>query len=1074
MRRQIRVITGLSGRATVAKPKASMPPCGIPAQPTRRRPGPFVPTMTTQTSRLKFPAAAFCGLALLLAGFLVPSLALAQAATGSITGRVLNQGTGEYLRNAVVTVVGTELSANAESGGSYTLTGVPSGTQRVRFTYLGLDAREESVTVAAGQTATLDVSLTSAAYADKGIVQLSQFIVASEREGNAKAIMEQRNSIEAKRVIATDTFGSISEGNVGEFLKYMPGVMIDYTEADARSVSLGGLDSKYTAVTIDGSPIASSGLAAASGTGATRGFEFEQISINSIETVELSRTPQPENPGTAMAGIVNLRSKGAFDRSGRLITVNGGGAYNSMSGNPFKKHAGWDDSDHYRLQPNFGIEYSDVFLGKRLGVRAGYNYSYTFAEQKAQTITYAFDTNLTNNATEIPRLTSVSFRDSPKPTVRYNANVRVDYKINPNLWVSARAEYNSYHAKFFSRDLNYNFTTTANGPGGPTVAGVEYSLSSQTATVGTVQINQGGGGTNKYGSTGNYATDVHYKNGSFRADIGGSVSRSQTWYKDRQFGFFWSINPSALGGLGLRFNRNGPADPAISFTQTSGPDYRNLANYPNGFSATTNDRQGEDQRWLFKDDMQYTLVTPAMPVLFKFGLHINQWVNNVDRPLSNRTFTRLGSDGVAASADENLARWAEPTYRMNFGYGGNVDGLPNVDRWALYKDYQANPSYWTAPTAAQTLQDKLQNARDVKEQVNALYDQTIFKFGKLTLAPGFRYEQTRGMALGPSDLGDRETRRRLTGTTTGAVDTAGLPYINTRYGSGRSAAKQDYNTWLRYLHTSYRFTDALVLKASYNQSISRPDMNRLIGGLVITNDDPNDPAPNRANAGNTLLKPELSDTLNVTGEYYMRGIGQFSVAAYRRDFTNMIRTRVFTIPVGGSWNGAPLPTSVSPNEPWEINSVDNVAKGHMRSVEFAFLRQLDFLPGPLSGLRLNTNYTHVWYDVYDNYFRPTNIANASLFIPYRDLRLTWNTNWRPGYRVETLASSNGFPKFVKESFTHTIDFGWNFRRNTTLYLTARNLLNGAQSGDEYRGASDLRTRWVKTGAIWTAGVRASF
>ena len=67
--------------------------------------------------------------------------------------------------------------------------------------------------------------------------------------------MEQKNSIEAKRVLATDTFGSISEGNVEEFFKYLPGVMIDYTEADARSVSLGGLDPKYTSVTIDGAPL---------------------------------------------------------------------------------------------------------------------------------------------------------------------------------------------------------------------------------------------------------------------------------------------------------------------------------------------------------------------------------------------------------------------------------------------------------------------------------------------------------------------------------------------------------------------------------------------------------------------------------------------------------------------------------------------------------------------------------------------------------------------------------------------------------------------------------------------------
>jgi iron complex outermembrane receptor protein len=569
------------------------------------------------------------------------------AATGSISGRVLNQGTAEYLRNAIVSVEGTALSTTAEAGGVFSLQGVPAGPQRVKFVYSGLDTKVETVNVIAGQSVTVDVTLTNAEYASA--VKLSEFVVAAEREGNAKAIMEQKQSIESKRVLATDTFGSISEGNVGEFLKFLPGVLIDYVEADARSVSLGGLDPKYTSVTLDGAPIASSGMAAASGTGANRAFEFEQMSIDGIETVDLSRTPQPENPGSALAGVVNLRSKGAFDRAGRLIGFRAGAAFNSMSGQPWKKQPGWDDEDHYRVQPNWGIEYSDVFLDRRLGIRAGYNYSYTFSEQKAEVVNYAFDTNLTNNDTEIPRVASFSFRDSPKPTIRYNGNVRMDFKVSDTFWISARAEYNRYHAKFFSRDLNFNFATTVNTPTSTTqVPGVEYSLSSQTASVGSVQVNQGGGATNKYGSTANFGLAAYYKKGSFRADFTGSMSRSMTWYKDQLFGFFWSIEPNALGNLGLRFNRNGPADPALYITQTSGPDYHNLANHPNGFGARMNDRQGEDQRYQAKADFQYTL-SSRIPTVFKWGLHITEWVNNADRPINNYAVAFRGRDGLAAS-----------------------------------------------------------------------------------------------------------------------------------------------------------------------------------------------------------------------------------------------------------------------------------------------------------------------------------------------------------------------------------------------------------------------------------------
>lgn len=1034
--------------------------------------------MPNPTSGLKSLFARLCACA--LAALVASSALHAQSGTGTVTGRVLNQGTQEYLRNAVVTVVGSGLSVTAGDGGSFQLLDVPAGPQTLRFTYVGLTAKDQTVNVTPGRTVTVDVALGD----DPAVVKLESFVVKTEREGNAKAIMEQKNSIEAKRVLATDTFGSISEGNVAEFVKYLPGVMVDYVEADARSVSLGGLDPKYTSITLDGAPIASSGMAAASGTGANRAFEFEQISIASIETVELSRTPQPENPGSAMAGGLNLRSRSAFDRAGRLISLRGGVAWNSMSGQPWKKHPGWDDEDHYRIQPNWGIDYSDVFLNRRLGVRAGYNYSYTFAEQKAEVVNYAFDTNLTNNDSEVPRVTSFSFRDSPKPTIRYNGNLRVDYKVNSELWVSARAEYNRYHAKFFSRDLAFNFTTTLNAPGATaanTQPGVEYSLSSQstTPTGGGVGIQQGGGATNKYGSTANFGLNAYFTRGAFRADLGLSMSRSMTWYKDQLFGFFWSIEPATLGNLGLRFNRNGSADPAVFITQTAGPDYRNLANHPNGFNARMNDRQGEDQRYQLKLDTQYNK-TRGLPIIFKQGLHISQWVNNADRPINNYAVAFRGVDGIAGSADEALAAFAERSYRMNFDFGGNVDGMANVDRWAAYKVFQANPNAWTPPSAAQIVGFKLQNARDAQEQIDALYQQTAFRLQRLTIAPGVRYERTRGRAAGPSDLGQRETDRRIFGTTNPALtlpvdvinttrQSAG--YLATRYGGGRQFAKQDYDTWLRYLHTTYRFNENFVVKSSWNQAVSRPDMNRLIGGLVVTNDDPANPTPNRANAGNADLQPELSNTANISLEYYTRGIGQISVTGYRRDFENLIRGITYFVPAGGSWNGEPLPATVSP-EDWEISTVDNVGKAHMTGLEFSFARELSFLPGPLSRIRVNANYTRLRYDNYENFRRPTNLANLSWFIPYRAFRLQWNTNWTPGFRREDVNASNGWANWDRERLTHTMDFTWNFRRNVDFYINARNILN--QDGGTYRLRSDLRTRWVETGAIWSSGVRATF
>src|SRR5438477_4085876 len=85
-----------------------------------------------------------------------PGLALQ---LGTITGTVTAAGTGAPLSRAIVSVVGTRLSADADATGHYTLGGVPVGTQRVRARMLGYAAVDTSVVVTEGQETVLDLQL---------------------------------------------------------------------------------------------------------------------------------------------------------------------------------------------------------------------------------------------------------------------------------------------------------------------------------------------------------------------------------------------------------------------------------------------------------------------------------------------------------------------------------------------------------------------------------------------------------------------------------------------------------------------------------------------------------------------------------------------------------------------------------------------------------------------------------------------------------------------------------------------------------------------------------------------------
>src|SRR5687767_14662650 len=178
----------------------------------------------------------FRATALLLFLVLSASVATAQPATGTVSGRVFNPATQEYVRNAEVAIPGTNHVTYTADDGSYSFTGVPAGETTVTVNYTGYEPASAKLTVSGGQIATRDFDLKGIVYAPKAgesVVKLDEFVVSSEREGNAKAIMEQRAAVNFKSVVASDNFGDLTGGTVGEFIKYLPGVVMDYVDSDA-------------------------------------------------------------------------------------------------------------------------------------------------------------------------------------------------------------------------------------------------------------------------------------------------------------------------------------------------------------------------------------------------------------------------------------------------------------------------------------------------------------------------------------------------------------------------------------------------------------------------------------------------------------------------------------------------------------------------------------------------------------------------------------------------------------------------------------------------------------------------
>ena len=255
-------------------------------------------------------------LAVLTATVLAATVVAQNPATGSIEGRVFDAGRGGYLERARLTLEGTTQEAFSDSSGYYRFTGVPAGRTQVKVFFTGLLAQTATVNVSAGQAAVHDITMGSAPSAKPrttgDAVQLEQFVVGASKEmdGAAIAINEQRFARSIMNVVAADEFGTIVDGTPGEVMKFLPGITMDYSAGEARTVSMNGVPSANVPITVGGFDLAS-----AAGNGTGRVTNLDQFSVNSISRIEVRHAPTPETTGSALAGSVNMVPRSAFERS---------------------------------------------------------------------------------------------------------------------------------------------------------------------------------------------------------------------------------------------------------------------------------------------------------------------------------------------------------------------------------------------------------------------------------------------------------------------------------------------------------------------------------------------------------------------------------------------------------------------------------------------------------------------------------------------------------------------------------------------------------------------------------------
>ena len=396
-----------------------------------------------------------------LALAITPLHAQAPEGTGSITGHVQNVATNEYLNNARVSVKGTAQVAFTDKFGVYRLVDLPAGQVTLEVFYTGLDVAQVPLTVTAKSTVTRDIDLTSVARygSDNEALKLDAFVVSTDRETDAQAIAtnEQRFAPNIKNVLSTDSVGDVLGGSVGEFMKFIPGVTVEYDLADVAGVSVRGIGGGMTSITNDGAPATNIWVST------TRSVDVRSMALNDIARIEVTKVPTPSSPADSLAGTVNMISKSAFERKGRELRYSLNLVGNSENLTLNKTPHSHRDRLTYKVLPGANLDFTWP-ITKTFGLVIAATHAEVFNEQHRTLQTWSTSgsgTNAVTASTKNPFLSSLQLLDGPRDLTRNSLSVKADWKITPNSVLSVGHIINRTDTRIGS--LTYTWSTGTNG-----------------------------------------------------------------------------------------------------------------------------------------------------------------------------------------------------------------------------------------------------------------------------------------------------------------------------------------------------------------------------------------------------------------------------------------------------------------------------------------------------------------------------------------------------------------------------------------------------------------------------------
>ncbi len=999
--------------------------------------------------------------------------------TGFIEGRVFNAATGSALESARVTVEGSTFFAVTDGIGFFRIGPIPAGEKKLVVSYTGFLESSATVVVTKDQTVQKEFDLTVRREMprpghDEDVVMLEKYSVVADREISAQAIAlnERREASNIKNVVAIDEYGYLGDENVGEFMRYLPGVAIAESGDTPDGVMLRGLPSASTNIQLDGFDIASAN--------GSRSQSLLSIPMGNVSRIEVTKVPTPDMPASGLGGSVNLISSSGFIRRTPKFDYS---VYITMLSSNIGIEGG-NEGPVPSLSPKFqqpSVSLSYILpISRKFALTASVTRTWRNQPMDEARIDTQADWNFVTNFQRQSKWMALAHLYET-----WTAQIGATWRVSRSGMLTANIQRRHYEHELLRLDISLGYGSGATGD-------AHYSLGSTSAN-GTILQS---GGPNRKGENNTTHSTLKYTHSwtRWKMDIAGSWSYNDSSNTDISNGYF-STAPTRIQNVQIRGDgigeNKGSLIPARYSAKKGGVpiDIYSGENYVIG-QPTSDESKGTNNKYVARFDLSRDLAWDNASGAIKIGALYDFQDYETDPASNVWTFTPIGVANIASNFD---------VFNQSFNMSAPRFGEKQMD-WInvrkLYQLYLQKPE-WFVLDEAKTHQNNAGFSKKFQEGIMAGYIRADLRLlsNKLWIVTGARYERTEDKTEGMLYNPNAPYVRNPDGTPVRNPDGSRifLPEANTAlartkmiYGIRGAHVERSYEGFYPSINISYTLTPNIIVRTAYARTIGRPDLKHIVPGTTTSTvaDTESILVLNNPN-----LRPWTGNGYDLTVEFYGVKDGHGSIGIFQKNLSNFFEVfdEPYTLEIAEKY-GIPY-NSEYEEQNWSVRSRRNGTNAKILGYEFSWTQKLTFLPYWARGIRVFFNATKL--DLNGSAtadfagYAPENFSAGIDLVRSRysvKVGVTYQAETRGSQLAESAA--NGVPKDVTynyrgEALKIRLNAEYSISKRLAFYLSIADLqpdgniaLSRRYTPDSPEYVKDYRRQDL--GRSITIGVRGSF